>query len=454
LEWVLRHRVPPCSSRDTVEPSGVDISGEVGDDGVATMRLAYQVASARSSVTCPAPCRGGCTQRSSYSIAPTEVAFSVPAGGGTTVMSQPIPGGFAGTVIITVEPVERSGVAWTGSSAATTPRRASGQDRVSVASAQVVDGPPAGDAAGSPPPDASPGPPVTEVTLDLADGPFDLPDPSMGLADLPSYTSTLTVSFEGTVAGAPLSATSSAVMRVSSAGRELTIDRGPAGPTSWYAEVGGTAYTKEGDGPCMAEAVREGGSFAAWFEPAMQLAPLVGADDAGSETVDGIPVHRYAFDDRAVVLPFIMGASGEVSVAAPDGHVVRYRLRVDAGPPYFGAEVTGSRTLDYELSVPREPLAIRLPTDCPPPVDAPLLPDATRITRRPGVLTFHSELGLSKAAKAYAKLLKAQRWKADGQPVVTRSTALLAFRKGKVDLTIVMRRASGSTTVQVMRTRS
>jgi hypothetical protein len=204
----------------------------------------------------------------------------------------------------------------------------------------------------------------------------------------------------------------------------------------------------------MAEAVREGGSFAAWFEPAMQLAPLVGADDAGSETVDGIPVHRYAFDDRAVVLPFIMGASGEVSVAAPDGHVVRYRLRVDAGPPYFGAEVTGSRTLDYELSVPREPLAIRLPTDCPPPVDAPLLPDATQISRRPGVLTFHSELGLSKAAKAYAKLLKAQRWKADGQPVVTRSTALLAFRKGKVDLTIVMRRASGSTTVQVMRTRS
>jgi hypothetical protein len=450
LEWILSHRVPTCSARNTAQPSGVDITGSVSDDGTASVDLAYQAVSMTLTVTCPRPCGGACRHQTSYTTTPPDLAFSVPADGGTTVRPHVGPGGFAGTAIITVQPVERTAVAAAGPSMARVSPRAAPHGLLSAASAQGVvpsEGPGASPSAGP-----SPGLPGVQVTLDLADGPFDLPDPTMGLADLTSYVAMLTVSFDGTIDGTPVAATSHTTMQASPGGRALTIDRGPDAPMSWRAEVDGVAYAKEGDGACSVASVPEGGSLAEAFEPARQLAPLIGASDAGEGSVDGVPTHRHAFDQGSLVLPFIERASGEVSVAASDGHVVRYRLSVDAGPEHLGDGVAGTRTLEYELTIPTEPSPIGLPADCPPVVDGPLLDDATDVVARPAMLMFQSAMGISKAVRAYTKLLKGERWKADGEPVVTKSTALLTFRKGKVSLTVIMRRASGSTTVRVVRT--
>jgi hypothetical protein len=110
LDWLLNHRIPPCRTQDTVDPSGVDISGQVSEEGQVTLQLDYQATSGTGTYECPAPCRPRCSGSSSYSVAaPSTLSVSVPGGGGSVTRSQPIPGGFRGTAVITVTPIEREG---------------------------------------------------------------------------------------------------------------------------------------------------------------------------------------------------------------------------------------------------------------------------------------------------------------------------------------------------------
>ena len=303
-------------------------------------------------------------------------------------------------------------------------------------------------------PRAEPIPSGVPVELEFADGPFDLLDPAVGLADLTSYVATLSVTFDGTVEGSPVNATSSASMRVTPVGSDLTIDRGSNGPTSYRADVAGISYATEGDGACTAVPTAEGESLADLDEPASQLHALVGADEAGSETVNDLPTRHYTFDERALGPINVTTASGEVWVADPGGYVVRYRLSLDAGPAYLGEGTSGTRTVDYDLTDPNGSVAIELPEDCPAQSDVPVPPDATDVVRLPGIVSFQSTMSLKQAAKFYTTQLRSLGWKADkllgvAAPV---TTAMLGFTKGEGALTIVMHDRSGSIDVRIVET--
>jgi hypothetical protein len=289
-----------------------------------------------------------------------------------------------------------------------------------------------------------------EATIEVGPGPFDLPDPTVALADLPTYIATLTASFDGTVAGAPSSGSSTATMRVSPAGRELTIEREPDGSSTWRADIDGFAFTKEGDEPCAVRAIGEGESIAEMYEPASQLGSITGAEEAGTERVGGVATSHYTFDERSLFLPYVARGSGDAWIAETDGHLVRYRQSLEVGPDVLGQDVTGTQTLEYELSIPKKAPAIELPADCPALIDAPVLAGATDVARVPGITSFTSKTSLAKAAKAYAKAMKAKGWKGSGKPDVTTSGVLMSFRKGKTDLTVIMRLESGSVDVRVV----
>lgn len=280
-------------------------------------------------------------------------------------------------------------------------------------------------------------------------GPFDLPDPAVGLARLGSYVATLAVSFDGTVDGDPVNATTTATMRVSPAGRGLTIDRGENGPTTWRADTGGMSYSSEGDGPCIAEPIEQGASLADLYEPAAQLDSIIETQDMGTESIGGTTVHRYGFDAGGILLPDATRASGDVWIAEPDGQVVRYRLEVEGGSEVFGPGTTGTRVVDYELTVATDPVPIEVPTRCLPMADVPVLDGAADVVRRPGVLTFESAMSLKQATNAYSKSLKGRKWRSATRPAVTKSTALMTFRKGKRDLTVIMQRTSDAGPVLV-----
>src|SRR5262249_32288519 len=105
-------------------------------------------------------------------------------------------------------------------------------------------------------PTPTPAPPEATVSADqvttFGSGPFELADPRIGLADLSSYTATLTMSFDGTKDGNAYQWSKTYVMIVNKdpAARQLTIQKSGS-LTSIdevnMAESGGVAYTWKPD---------------------------------------------------------------------------------------------------------------------------------------------------------------------------------------------------------------
>lgn len=296
-----------------------------------------------------------------------------------------------------------------------------------------------------PVPDAS-----DEVNLEFGDGPFDLIDPTVGLADLTDYVALLAITFDGTRAGSPLSVSTSTTMSVSPEGRQLTIERGTDGPTTYRSEIAGISYFKDGDAACSTASFDETNSLAASYEPAAELSAISGADDAATDTVNGIASRHYTFDRQSVAMLNLATASGEVWVADEGGFVVRYELSYDAGSDYFGEGTTGTRTIHYELSVPDEPIATALPADCAPPVDAPLLTDAIDVVSRPGILSFTSMTSLEDATTFYTTELAGRGWEPLMPQDASESTRLLSFTKPASTISVVMHSRSEGITVTVV----
>src|SRR5574340_426526 len=104
--------------------------------------------------------------------------------------------------------------------------------------------------------------PQEELTVErdvtFGTGPFVLEDPRVGLSDLPSYTATLTLAFDGTQGGKPAQWTKTYVMLAQKdpAGRQLTIQKTGALPNVepvFGAEWGGAAYSWQGENTCTAD---------------------------------------------------------------------------------------------------------------------------------------------------------------------------------------------------------
>ncbi len=429
-EWVIRVHGLPCTVRTTIqEPRPVKVIGQFEDDGTLALDLDHADVSVGMAMRCPRRLMGVSRDwTDTWGLSDRHITVPGDGGAVSSVVSLP---GHRETASITVEPVERQAVAAANS-------------RLLFAPVEVSP---------SPEPAASPPPSGVELTIEVADGPFDLLDPTVGLADRGSYVASLTNTFEGTIAGEPVSASTTATMRVGRSGRELTIERRPDGPTTWRAEIKGFAYAKEGDGQCTAGLVADGESLADLYEPAAELPPVFGASEAVSETVDGGPARHHTFDEASLVLPGPATVTGDVWVAEGDGRVLGYQARVEAGPELLGEDVTGTRSIDYTLSIPERTPAISLPADCPPPVDAPVLKGATDVVRRPGMMSFRSSSAIARAVRSYTRQLRDKGWKATFPAEVTKSTGLLGFRKGKRDLTVVLRRRDGKTMVHVAVTR-
>jgi hypothetical protein len=116
LEWVASYRFGNCWTMREVEPSGVDITGAVGDDGLLGLRFSFERSLVKGSVTCP-QARGYVGFRGRGPIKPADVSLALPADGGTTQFAQGITAvglGGGGTIVVTVEPVRDDAIASAG----------------------------------------------------------------------------------------------------------------------------------------------------------------------------------------------------------------------------------------------------------------------------------------------------------------------------------------------------
>lgn len=294
------------------------------------------------------------------------------------------------------------------------------------------------------------------VPPDLVFGPgaFNMTDAAAGLSALPSYRAVLTVGFKGTKNGKPSqwSRTYTTLVNREPPARQVTVETTGDSPDQIFlAEVNGASYERRGKNNCTASVIDPGSSLAEKWEPAGFMSGVIGAEAAGSETVNGVPAAHYTFDERALGQSKIAKSTGEMWVASDGGYIVKYVLTTTGTGDYFGENNAGTLTWDYELTDVGKPVSIELPKDCPPGmVDAPLLPDAANTVRSPGLLAYETASSLADAAAFYQKQLPDLGWKPDGDPAITDTKALLNFKQGTQTIMVIISAEASPTTVRIV----
>ncbi|MFA5873700.1 MAG: hypothetical protein WC832_07015 [Anaerolineales bacterium] len=304
--------------------------------------------------------------------------------------------------------------------------------------------------------------PEGPLTVEVVFGPgsLNLTEPAAGLSDLSGYKATLILSFDGTQAGQSQQWSRTYVMLASQepAARRLTIEK--AGDISdpnqvFMAEVDGAAYERRGENACTASVIQEGSSLAERWEPAGFLTGVIGAEEAGSETVNGVAASHYTFDERAFGQLGVAKSTGEIWVASDGGYIVRYRVATEGNADYFGEDTEGTITWDYELTDVNQPVTFELPEDCPAGmVNAPLLPDAAVVVNMPGVLTYDTSSSLAEAGAFYQKQIPDLGWELLGEPSISDSMVLLDYTQGDKTMTVIITTGDAGTKVHIVLGRS
>jgi hypothetical protein len=296
-----------------------------------------------------------------------------------------------------------------------------------------------------------------KVTLhiDFGPGPFNLPDPTVGLSSLSSYTATLKLAFDGTNNGQAEKWSRTYVMRASKtpAARLLTIQTtGPVSNTDpvLLAEMDGVDYQQQGQDLCSASFITPGNTLSDQLEPARYLSFLFGADAAASETVNAVPAKAYTFDERAMAQENLTKSTGKVWVASPGDYVVRYMLTTKGTSDYFGPGVAGTLTEDYELTDIGKPVNLQLPDGCPGgTVSLPSLPDAQNVVDNPGSLSYDTATSLADAAAYYQKQVSGLGWTPISDPDITPTNDFFEYAQGDQTMNITISTAAAGSTVDI-----
>lgn len=293
-----------------------------------------------------------------------------------------------------------------------------------------------------------------EVTF--GPGPFSFPDTTAGLADLSSYKATLVLSFDGTRDGQPETWSKTYVMLNTQepAARQLTIEKSGDNPDPeavYMAEADGAAYERIGEDTCNTTIIDSENLLAETWEPAGFLTGVIGADEAGAETVNNVVSDKYTFDERAFGQLDIAQSTGEMWVASEGGYIVRYLVTTQGNADYFGEGIEGTLTWDYELTDVNQPVTFALPDDCPSGmVDAPLLPDASNILNVPGVQAYDTASTVAEVTAFYQEQLPTLGWELQGEPAVTDTATVLPFALGDQQLNVLIFLAEAGAEVFVL----
>jgi hypothetical protein len=300
--------------------------------------------------------------------------------------------------------------------------------------------------------------------MTFGSGPFNLFAPAEGLSALSSYRATLIVSFEGTNAGQDeqWSRTYTMLVTQTPPARQLTIENSEDTDAQVYmAEVDNTAYERRDGNACFANAVDVEGAFAEQWEPAGFLDSVIGADEAGTETVNDVEANHYTFDESAQGASGIAESTGELWVAAAGGYLVRYTLTTTSNAAYFGEGIEGTMMLDYELTDVNQRMVIGIPEDCPPPLlDVPVMPDAADVFQGAGSTSYTTPSTVQEVAAFYEEQVAALGGQPANHPVINESsvpfvgssaTALFGFTLGDQSIMLLASSDGSTTNVQLQR---
>jgi hypothetical protein len=227
----------------------------------------------------------------------------------------------------------------------------------------------------------------------------------------------------------------------------IAADHRPA----FVAERGGTAYRRGSDGICKVSTASPAGSLVALLEPAHSLVGVMGAEALDHKDVNGAAADGYHFDERALGYAGSTKSTGEVWVATNGGHILSYTSTSTGDAALFGEGITGTRTIDYELTDINTALAVDVPADCPPGlVGAPMMPDASGVVDKPGMLLYHTSSSLADVVSFYAAQAVALDWTPSGDPLIADTGAFVDYARGTDVVTILIAEADGARAVTIV----
>ncbi len=282
-----------------------------------------------------------------------------------------------------------------------------------------------------------------EVEEVIGPGSFHFPDPTVGMAELTSYKATLTRSFKGTKDGKDIewSSTHVLISTKQPTARILTIVTTPEpgeGEPILLAEMNGTAFQLGSDGSCVTSFLDPTNSLIDRSDPIASITGVIGAEEAGHETVNGMEADHYRFDERALGDKNIK-SNGELWVASQGGYLVRYLLTTTGDEDYFGEKTKGSLSIEYELTEVNQLAELLAPEGCPQGIiDAPQLADATIITNVPGLLEYESASSVAEATAFYQEQLSSMGWEPQGDPDLRDTFTFLNYIKGEQQLSVII----------------
>lgn len=293
---------------------------------------------------------------------------------------------------------------------------------------------------------------VIERDTVFGPGSFIYTETNAGLKNLSSYKATLLLGFDGTRDGQPETWSRTYIMLATNnpAARQWTIET--TGQVSLFlAEMDGMDYEKRGEDACLANAIPPEDTLTEELELAYFLTGVIGAEEAGTETVNDLAANHYIFDQRAMGQDGLTESTGEIWVAAEDGYIVKYLLTTKANADYFGDGMEGTLTWDYQLSDVNLPAAITLPDGCPPGlVDAPMLPDASNVLNMGGMLAYDTSNIVEDVTAFYQEKMPELGWTPQGEPATTEVNAFLTYTMGDQSMTVIVTAGETSTEVRIL----
>ena len=307
---------------------------------------------------------------------------------------------------------------------------------------------------------------VPTSVVSFGPGTVDVLDPTIGLDSLPSYHAVLTLEFSGTRAGTPETWRLVRDLVVSHEPRIrilTTTQTGTAPSSRQRIEIGRSRYDRSQDirsdsEPCATSIIDpdgpEAGAFADDADPAAWLPVVRGSDDAGPDTVEGIPAAHATFDQRALGSLDPATSVGEIWTAVDGGEVLRLHVESVGASAFLGHETTGTLTLDYVLAEIGAPVTAEVPADCVIGViDAPLPDGAQDVTERPGLVRFATSLAPADVIAFYEQQLAAAGWVIDGEPMSSETGVVRTFLRGDETFAVVARTREGQTRVTLTQDR-
>lgn len=195
--------------------------------------------------------------------------------------------------------------------------------------------------------------------------------------------------------------------------------------------------------------IEEENSISDRLEPAGFLNGVIGAEEAETETVNDVASDKYTFDERAFGQPDIAKSTGEMWGASDGGNIVKQVLTTEGNANYFGEEMEGTLSWNYELTDVYQPVTITLPENCPAGmVDDPLLPDASNTLNMPSLLAYDAASSVTNA-DFHQEQIPALGWMLVDVPTLAETNALMEFTQGNRMMTVIITPADPGTKVQI-----